>query len=148
MFRLRDVIVLCSISSAPVYKIPVPRILCPLPPMSGVVARCIILHVPPHCLRVQLEVRMIDSHPCILILLICGRRGLGVQMILDALGAGHIRLVRVRWLRERPAGYRIERRQALEERESKGESPLLSTHEAVELVCRSTRSVGVLTYGW
>ena len=70
------------------------------------------------------------------------------QMILDALGAGHIRLVRVRWLRERPAGYRIERRQALEERESKSESPLLSTHEAVELVRRSTRSVGVLTYGW
>lgn len=70
------------------------------------------------------------------------------QMILEALGAGHIRLVRVRWLRERPAGYRIERRQALEERERHGESPLLSPTEAVALVRRSTRCVGVLTYGW
>ena len=44
--------------------------------------------------------------------------------MLEALQAGHIRLLRVAWLRAQPEGYRLERRQKLEEREQNGETPL------------------------
>ena len=61
---------------------------------------------------------------------------------------GDIRLLRAAWLRNRPDWYLIERRQDLEARELKGESPLLSRKEAAELVRRGDRGAGAFTYGW
>jgi len=68
--------------------------------------------------------------------------------LIEVLRNGDIRLVRSAWLRAKPAGYRIERRQELEELEKSGQSPLLSPEEAVALVRRGTRSAGALTYPW
>ena len=68
--------------------------------------------------------------------------------LVQVLRRGDIRLLRVAWLMERPDGYIMERRQELEAREREGESPLLSTQEAAELVRRGDRSVGAFTYGW
>ena len=70
--------------------------------------------------------------------------------VIEALEHEHIRLVRIAWLMAQPDDYRIERRQDLEAREVKGESPspLLSGVEAVTLVRRGKRSGGVLSHGW
>ena len=68
--------------------------------------------------------------------------------VIEALEQEYIRLVRSEWLLAQPAGYRIERRQRLEEREENGESPLLSGQEAAALVRRADRSAGVLSHGW
>ena len=57
---------------------------------------------------------------------------------------GDIRLVRSSWLCQ-PSVERILRRQDLEELERKGESPLLSPQEAVELVRKRNRGMGALT---
>ena len=68
--------------------------------------------------------------------------------LLEALQLGDMRLVRATWLRAQPPEYRIERRQDLETREGETPSPLLSSQEALALVCRAARAMGVLTYGW
>ena len=68
--------------------------------------------------------------------------------VVEALGEGRIRLVRSSWLLKQPVTYRMEKRQRLEERERDGESPLLEPHEAVDLVRRADRSVGVVSHGW
>ena len=70
--------------------------------------------------------------------------------VLDALEKACIRLVRSSWILSQPEGYRIERRQKLEERERQGEfpTPLLQPAEAVALVCRADRSAGVVSHGW
>ena len=68
--------------------------------------------------------------------------------LLEVLQTGGIRLLRTDWLLEKPDDFRILRRQDLEALEREGESPLLSVEEAVTLVCRAAREMGVLTYGW
>ena len=68
--------------------------------------------------------------------------------VLEALEHGYIRLLRSAWLLAQPESYIIQSRQQLEERESKGESPLLTPTEAVDLVSRADRSAGVLSHGW
>ena len=68
--------------------------------------------------------------------------------LVDVLLEGDIRLLRAAWLSVRPDSYRIERRQELEARELKGESPLLSRKEAADLVRRGGRGAGAFTYGW
>ena len=71
------------------------------------------------------------------------------EQLVQALGGGHIRLLRVSWLLAQPDNYRIQRRQELEELEtSGGEQPLLRPEEAAALVRRGDRSAGALTYGW
>ena len=67
--------------------------------------------------------------------------------VLKALEVGGIRLLRASWLRERPADFRIMRRQDLEKLEEQGESPFLSAREAIVLMCRAERLLGILTYG-
>ena len=68
----------------------------------------------------------------------------------EVLADGDIRFVRVAWLLSQRTGYRIQRRQVLEQLEAKGESPspLLSPKEAVELIRRCGRNAGAVTYGW
>ena len=68
---------------------------------------------------------------------------------LKALETCAIRLLRASWLKEQPADFRIQRRQDLETLEGAcGKStPFLSPEEAIELVCRGERLVGILTYG-
>ena len=63
---------------------------------------------------------------------------------------GDIRFVRSSWLLDQPDGFRMPNRQKLEALEEQGvsPSPLLSPHEAVDLVRRGDRSAGALTYGW
>ena len=68
--------------------------------------------------------------------------------LIEALEKGYIRLLRSAWLLAQPPSYRIENRQKLEERESNGESPLLTPAKAVELVRSANRSAGALTHGW
>lgn len=66
----------------------------------------------------------------------------------DNLKDGSIRLVRADFLRSDILSH-IERRQSLEGREStSGESIFLSPREAVDLLAKSSRAIGVLTYGW
>ena len=64
------------------------------------------------------------------------------------LKSGDIRLIRTEWLLAQPLDYRMQCRQDLEERERKGESPLLKEQEAVDLLRSGTRAIGVLSYGW
>ena len=73
--------------------------------------------------------------------------------LVTVLSRGDIRLLRASWLVSQPNGYRIKRRQELEELELRldpGEKlgPLLSPDEAIALVRRGTRCVGALSYGW
>ena len=68
--------------------------------------------------------------------------------LVEVLLKGDIRLLSTAWLLAQPGGYLIERRQDLEKREERGESPLLSRQEAFDLVRRGDRSVGAFTYGW
>ena len=70
------------------------------------------------------------------------------KLLIKVLAAGDIRLLRVEWLLAQPEGFKMERRQDLEARESKGELPLLWPSEAVALVREGNRSVGALSYGW
>ena len=62
-----------------------------------------------------------------------------VGVLIGSLEHGFIRLVCTTWLLAQPADYRIEQRQKLEEREANGESPLLSTKDAADLVRRAER---------
>ena len=69
--------------------------------------------------------------------------------LVEVLARGDICLVRTEWLLAQPDDYRIERRQALEALEHKnGLSPLLTPAEAVALVRKGTRGVGVASHGW
>jgi hypothetical protein len=65
-----------------------------------------------------------------------------------ALKQGDIRLVRVAWLQQRPDTYRIQCRQELEALDNVSPSPLMTSQEAVDLICSGGRAVGALTYGW
>ena len=71
------------------------------------------------------------------------------DQLVAALERRDVRLVRPAWLLAQPEGYRMQRRQALEELERGGASPspLLSPDEAVQLIRRGDRSVGALSYG-
>lgn len=60
---------------------------------------------------------------------------------------GSVRLVLADFLRSDSLSH-IVRRQALESRESTGEKIFLPTREAVQLLDKSSRAIGVLTYGW
>ena len=73
--------------------------------------------------------------------------------LVAVLSRGDIRLLRASWLVSQPNGYRIKRRQELEQLELRldpGEKlgPLLSPDEAIALIRRGTRCVGALSYGW
>ena len=72
--------------------------------------------------------------------------------LLTVLSAGDIRLLRCEWIRSLPPSARMQRRQQLEALEASlpvgALSPLLSPAEAVALVKRAQRCVGVLSYGW
>ena len=70
------------------------------------------------------------------------------QKLIRALESEDIRLGRRDWLLAQPDDYRLQKRQDLEERERRGESPLLRGHEAVALIRNGKREVGVLSYGW
>ena len=56
---------------------------------------------------------------------------------------GDIRLLRRAWVLEAPE--HLPYRQVLEERERRGESPLLSPEEAAALLARGDRNIGALT---
>ena len=66
----------------------------------------------------------------------------------QVLASGAIRLIRTAWLEKQPPEYRMQRRQDLEDRENRGESPLLTPQEAVALLRSGKRVIGVLSYGW
>ena len=67
--------------------------------------------------------------------------------LVEVLRNGGIRLVNTKWLLAQPADYRMPRRQELERLERSGvsPSPLLSPVQAVALIRRGDRSVGVLS---
>lgn len=68
--------------------------------------------------------------------------------IAKVLEAGHIRLLCAAWLRERPTGWKMMRRQDLELLEQRGERPFLSAEEAVAAIHAADRRIAVLSYGW
>lgn len=72
------------------------------------------------------------------------------KRLIHILAAGAIRLICVAWLRQQHPDFRMPSRQALEQLERQGASPspLLAPAEAVRLVLRCQRLVGVLSYGW
>ena len=61
-----------------------------------------------------------------------------------------IRLVRATWFCQQPPDFKMPMRQELEELEKRGgqPSPLLQADEAVALVRKGNRGVGVLSYPW
>ena len=67
--------------------------------------------------------------------------------LIAKLASGAIRLASVEWLEVQPEGFLMPFRQQLEEEEKSGASPspLLTPDEAVELIKRGDRSVGVLS---
>ena len=67
------------------------------------------------------------------------------ERLVAALRREDIRLLRPSWLLAQSDEFRLPRRQKLEEMERSGESPLLSGAEAVALVRRAARAVGVLS---
>ena len=67
------------------------------------------------------------------------------ERLIAALRREDIRLLRPSWLLAQPDDFRLSRRQKLEELERSSSSPLLSGAEAVALVRRATRAVGVLS---
>ena len=81
-------------------------------------------------------------------------RSLDEERLVVRLAASDIKLLRSEWLVAQPDGFRMPRRQALEELqrelEAKGEAltPFLSAEEAVALVRRGDRGAGVLSHGW
>ena len=70
--------------------------------------------------------------------------------LISTLRQGDIRLLRPSWVLQQPSDYRVQRRQDLEALERAGAtpSPLLTSQEAVSLVRRGVRAVGVISYGW
>ena len=69
-----------------------------------------------------------------------------------ALAREDIRLVRVSWLRARPDGFKLLKRQELEAIEAAAgsleERPLLSGQEAVQMLRCADRRIAVLSHGW
>ena len=72
------------------------------------------------------------------------------EHLIEVLATGAIRLLRVEWVQQQPDDFKMPRRQELEALEQSGASPspLLTPQEAVALIRRGDRCVGVLTYGW
>ena len=69
--------------------------------------------------------------------------------LVETLGEGHVRLVRVKWLLAQPLEFRLVRRQELEALEAGAAlSPLLTPDEAVALVRKGGRGVGVASHPW
>ena len=69
--------------------------------------------------------------------------------LVETLGEGHVRLVRVKWLLAQPLEFRLVRRQELEALEAGDAlSPLLTPDEAVALVRKGGRGVGVASHPW
>ena len=69
--------------------------------------------------------------------------------LVETLGEGHVRLVRVKWLLAQPLEFRLVRRQELEALEVGAVlSPLLTPDEAVALVRKGGRGVGVASHPW
>ena len=67
----------------------------------------------------------------------------------DAVSSKKVRLLRSEWLLSRPPGWRLPRRQALEQLESQGESlPFLSPREACCWLECGQRQIAVLSHGW
>ena len=69
---------------------------------------------------------------------------------MEALQREDIRLLRVEWLLSQPEGYKMQRRQDLEERERADRvlSPLFSGAESVQLIRNGKREIAGLSYGW
>ena len=67
--------------------------------------------------------------------------------LVTVLESGAIRLVSTKWMLAQPADFRMPRRQELEQLERSGASPspLLTSVQAVALIRRGDRSVGVLS---
>ena len=66
----------------------------------------------------------------------------------EALEQGDIRLLRVEWLLAQPKGYKMQRRQDLEELEYQELSPLFTGAESVALIRNGKREIAALSYGW
>jgi len=77
-------------------------------------------------------------------------QALDEERLIGVLKCEDLRLLRVEWLLGQPVGYRLQRRQELEEleRADQGLSPLLTGPEAVALIRNGNRGVGALSYGW
>ena len=67
--------------------------------------------------------------------------------VVAALLRGDILLLRATWLRNQGVDFRIVMRQALEQ-QGASPSPLLRPEEAVALMRKGSRGIGVLSYGW
>lgn len=65
-----------------------------------------------------------------------------------ALAAQHLRLLSTAWLRRRPPGWKMLRRQELEALEQSGEHPYLSAEDAISALRAADRRIAVLSYGW
>ena len=72
------------------------------------------------------------------------------ERFLQALVAGHIKLLRTSWLRSQPTGWKMLRRQDLEmlEASDPSQQPFLSTDEAAAALSAGDRRIAVLSYGW
>eukprot|EP00966_Prymnesium_polylepis_P072889 1692674-Prymnesium_polylepis.1 len=69
--------------------------------------------------------------------------------LVEALRCGDILLVRVEWLLAQPVKFRLVRRQQIEALEKNSAlSPLLTPDEAVALVRKGNRGVGVVSHAW
>ena len=70
--------------------------------------------------------------------------------LVDALEREDIRLLHVEWLLAQPEGYKMQRRQDLEEieRADRGLSPFLKGAESVVLIRNGKREAAGLSYGW
>ena len=68
--------------------------------------------------------------------------------LVEALERGDIKLLRSAWLRTHSDESRLLKRQDLEALGAGGVSPLLSPAEAVELLRKGKRAVGVTSHGW
>ena len=69
---------------------------------------------------------------------------------METLKREDIRLLRVEWLLAQPEGYKMQRRQELEEleRADQGLTPLITGAEAVVLIRNGKREAAGLSYGW
>ena len=70
------------------------------------------------------------------------------EKVIAALAAGHVKIVSAAFLRSRPPGWKIRRRQELEALESEDGQVFLPADEAVRLMRGCTRRILVLSYGW
>ena len=68
------------------------------------------------------------------------------DVLIDALEKEDIRILSAEWIRRQADDYVLQKRQDLEAKG--GEGPFLSSTDAVELVRKQGRKLGVLSYGW